>query len=111
MADVAAEEERLRAVELERARSSALDLENGLRLARAAADGEVALDSRDPADDRLAGALISILVAADYATARTEDLGDEQYRYFVAVDWDALDAMAERIGLPPATRLLDERPV
>jgi hypothetical protein len=111
MADVAEEEERLRTAELERARSSALDLENGLRLARSTAGGEVALDSRDPAEDRLAGALISILVAADYATARTEDLGDEQYRYFVAVDWPAHDALAERIGLPPVTRLLDDRPI
>ena len=34
MADVAEDEERLRTTELERARASALDLENGLRLAR-----------------------------------------------------------------------------
>jgi hypothetical protein len=109
MADVAEDEERLRTTELERARASALDLENGLRLARSVGAREVVLDSRDPAEDRLAGALISILVAGDFATARTEDLGDEQYRYFVAVDWPALDAMAERIGLPPVTRLLDDR--
>lgn len=110
MADVAEEEERLRTTELERARESGLDLENGLRLARSMGDREVVLDSRDPAQDRLAGALISILVASDFATARTEDLGNEQYRYAVAVDWGALDAMAERLGLPPVTRLLDERP-
>src|SRR4051812_22599625 len=94
MADVAQDEERLRTGELERARASALDLENGLRLARSAGSGELALDSRDPAEDRLAGALISILVASNYATARTETLGDEQYRYHIAVDWAALDAMA-----------------
>jgi hypothetical protein len=111
MADVAEDEERLRTSELERARESALDLENGLRLARSAGATEVALDSRDPAEDRLAGALISILVAGDFATARTEDLGDEQYRYYVSVDWPKLDAMSERIGLPPVTRLLDHRPV
>jgi hypothetical protein len=108
MADVAEDEERLGSVELERARGEALNLENGLRLARATG-GELALDSKDPAEDRLAGALISILVASDFATVRTEDLGDEQYRYYVAVDWAALDAMAERIGLPPVTRLLDDR--
>jgi hypothetical protein len=111
MADVVEEEERLRTVELERARASALDLENGLRLARSAGGRELALDSRDPAEDRLAGALISILVASNFATARTEEVGDEQYRYDVAVDWPALDAMAVRLGLPPVTRLLDERPV
>jgi hypothetical protein len=111
MADVAEDEERLRTTELERARDSALDLENGLRLARSTGGGELALDSRDPAEDRLAGALISILVAGDFATARTEDLGNEQYRYYVTVDWPWLDEMAVRVGLPPVTSLLDERPV
>lgn len=110
MAEVAEDEERLRTSELERARESALDLENGLRLARSAGDAEVALDSRDPAEDRLAGALISILVAADFATARTEELGDDQYQYYLSVDWPKLDAMSERIGLPPVTRLLADRP-
>jgi hypothetical protein len=110
MADVAEDEERLRTTELERARASALDLENGLRLARSTGERELALDSRDPAEDRLAGALISILVAGDFATARTEELGNEQYRYFIAVDWPWLDEMAARVGLPPVTRLLDERP-
>jgi hypothetical protein len=111
MADMARDEERLRTAELARARASALDLENGLRLARSAGSRELALDSRDPAEDRLAGALISILVTSDFATARTEELGEEQYRYHVAVNWAALDAMSERIGLPPVTRLLDKRPV
>lgn len=110
MADVAEDEERLRTTELERARASALDLENGLRLARSTGAREVVLDSRDPAEDRLAGALISILVAGDFATARTEELGDEQYRYSIAVDWPWLDEMAVRSGLPPVTRLLDEHP-
>lgn len=110
MADVVEEEERLRETELERARASALDLENGLRLARSAGAPEVTLDSRDPAEDRLAGALISILVAADFATVRTEELGDEQYRYHIAVDWPWLDEMAVRIGLQPVTHLLDQHP-
>ena len=82
-----------------------------MRLARAAGSRELTLDSRDPAEDRLADALISILVAGDYATARTDDLGDEQYRYHVAVDWAGLDALAARLDLPPLARLLDDRPV
>jgi hypothetical protein len=109
MADVGEDEDRLQRIELERARESALDLENGLRLARAAGTRELPLDSRDAAEDRLAGALISILVASDFATARTEVLGDKQYRYHIAVDWPRLDALAERIGLPPVTRLIDCR--
>ncbi|MFN8634694.1 MAG: hypothetical protein U0893_12630 [Chloroflexota bacterium] len=111
MADVADAEERVRSVELERARACALDFENGLRLARAAPGLELTLESVDPAQDRLAGALISILVASDLATVRTDDLGGEEYRYHVAIDWAALDGMAVRIGLPPVTRLLDDRPV
>src|SRR5262245_32765162 len=111
MADVAEEEERLRTTELDRARSLALSLENGLRLAQAAGSPELTLDSRDPAEDRLADALISILVAGDFATARTDDLGNEQYRYHVAVDWAALDALAARLDLPPLAHLLDDRPV
>ena len=92
MADVMEEEERLRSTELEQAKAQALNLENGLRLAQAAGSARsLPLDSRDPAEDRLAGALISILVASDFATVRTEELGDEQYRYHVAVDWPRLD--------------------
>jgi hypothetical protein len=112
MADVAEEEERLRTAELDRARDLALSLENGLRLAYGASDRELALDSRDPAEDRLADALISILVDGDYATVRTEDLGTEQYRYYLTVDWAALDALAARLDLPPVTRLVqNDRPV
>ena len=59
-----------------------------------------------------AGALISILVSSDYASVRTEELGNDQYRYHVAVDWARLDALAERMGLPPVAQLLtDIRPV
>lgn len=111
MADVAEDEERLRTTELDRARSLALSLENGLRLARTAGSTELALDSRDPAEDRLADALISILVAGGFATVRTDELGNEQYRYHIAVDWAALDALAARLDLPPLARLLaDDRP-
>ena len=112
MADVREEEERLGWSELEQARAQALNLENGLRLAQARGDTELPLDSRDPAEDRLAGALISILVSSDFASVRTEELGNDQYRYHMAVDWARLDALAERIGLPPVTQLLtDIRPV
>jgi hypothetical protein len=111
MDDVAQEEEELRTSELDQARASAPNLENGLRLARAAGDAELPLDSRDPAQDRLADALISVLVTSGFATARTEDLGDEQYRYHITVNWPRLDEMARRIDLPPVTHLLDDRSV
>lgn len=108
MADVMREEERLEETELERARDAVPDLEKGLRLARAAGDREVAFDSRDPEQDRVAGALISTLVASNFATVRTEDLGDEQYRYHVAVLWPTLDAFAARLDLPPVAEILGD---
>jgi len=107
MADVVQEEERLGTDELDRARASVPDLEAGLRLARAAGPREVAFDSRDPAQDAVAGALISTLVTTDFATVRTEDLGNEAYRYHIAVDWSALDAFAARIDLPPVAEMLE----
>lgn len=110
MADVLESEQRLVSAELDRAHEAAADLERGLRLARSSGASELTLDSRDPTEDRLAGALISILVASDLATVRTDDLGNEQYRYHVAVNWPALDAMAERIGLASIDRLLGGRP-
>jgi hypothetical protein len=109
MDDVVRDEERLQDDELERAREAAPDVETGLRLAQAAGDREVAFDSRDPEQDRIAGAVISTLVASDYATVRTEDLGNEQYRYYVAVLWPKLNAFAEQLGLPPVAAMLDER--
>jgi hypothetical protein len=106
MADVARDEERIVADELERARDSVPDLEAGLRLARAAGPGEVAFDSRVPQQDTIAGALISTLVSSRLATVRTENLGDEAYCYYVTVDWPALDAFAARVGLPPVADML-----
>lgn len=108
MADLMEDEERLRSTELDQAQAHGLNLENGLRLAYTRGGSELPLDSRDPAEDRLAGALISILVSSNFATVRTEDLGDEQYRYHVAVDWQRLDWLAERIGLAPIAQLLAE---
>jgi hypothetical protein len=106
MADVMREEDRLVTSELDRAKSSVPDLEAGLRLARAAGLGEVAFDSRDLKQDAVAGALISTLVSSRLATVRTEELGGEAYRYYVTVDWPALDAFATRVGLPPVAEML-----
>jgi hypothetical protein len=108
MADVVRDEERLQEEELERARESAAGVETGLRLARAAGEREVAFDSRDPAQDRVAGAMISTLVTSGFATVRTEDLGGEQYRYHIVVLWPRLDAFAARLGLPPVAEMLEE---
>ncbi len=107
MADVMREEHDVAEDELERVDAAFNAVEEGLRMARAAGSGEVQFDSRDPEQDRLAGALIANLVATDFATVRTEELGDEQYRYDVAVDWQRLDALAARLDLPPTDRMLE----
>ena len=99
MAEVLEEEQDLADEELDRARERLADFEAGLDRARAAGPGEVPFDSRDPEQDRLAGALITYLVATEFATVRTEDLPGDQYRYHIAVDWPRLDAFAARLGL------------
>lgn len=100
MAEVAEEEERLIADEFERARAALPDFERGLRGLRSARPDEVIFDSRDPEQDRIAGALIAYLVSTDFATVQTEDLPGERYRYRIAVDWDRLDDFAARLDLP-----------
>ena len=107
MADVKREERDVAEDELARVDGAVPSVAEGLRLARAAGGGEVPFDSRDPDQDRQAGALIAYLVATDFATVRTDDLGDEQYRYNIAVNWPRLDDLAARLGLPPVDRMLE----
>lgn len=109
MADVKREERDVAEDELARVDAAVPAIGEGLRLARTAGDGEVGFDSRDPDQDRLAGALIAYLVATDFATVRTDDLDDEQYRYNIAVNWRRLDDLAARLGLPPVDRMLEGR--
>jgi hypothetical protein len=100
MAEVKEEERRLIDEELERARAALPSFELGLRAARTAGDGEITFDSRDPDQDRIAGALIAYLVSTEFATVRTEDLPDDRYLYHLRVDWTALAAFARRLDLP-----------
>jgi len=99
MDQVLEEEQRLADEALDRAREDLPAFEAGLRKARAAGGREVTFDSRDPDQDRMAGALIGYLVATDFATARTEELPGDQYRYHIAVDLPRLDAFARRLGI------------
>ena len=99
MDQVLEEEQRLANEALDRAREDLPAFEVGLREARAAGGREVTFDSRDPDQDRVAGALIGYLVATDFATARTEELPGDQYRYHIAVDLPRLDAFAGRLGI------------
>ena len=108
MADVKREEQDVADDELARVDEAVPAVADGLRMVRAAGGGEVGFDSRDPEQDRLAGALIAYLVSTDFATVRTDELGNEQYRYNIAVDWRRLDDLAARLGLPPVERMLEK---
>ena len=65
--------------------------------ARAAGQGEIALDDRDPAQDRMADALIRFLVSFDLAASRTEETEPLHYIYHVAVDWPRLTEVARAV--------------
>jgi hypothetical protein len=100
MADVKEEERRVEDAELERAHETLPEFEEGLRSALRAGEREIAFDSRDQRQDRVAGALIRYLVSTGFATVRTEELGGDAFRYHIAVDWPRLDDLAARLGLP-----------
>ena len=100
MDEVVEEEHRLIDEEFDRAHDALPAFEAGLRRAREAGSAEVAFDSRDPEQDRMAGALIAYLVSTEFATVRTEELSADAFRYHIAVDWPALDDFAARLTLP-----------
>jgi hypothetical protein len=104
MADLIEEEQRRVREELDRAEEAHGAFEQGIHLARSAPASELALESRDPEQDRVAGVLIAYLVSTGFATVRTDELPGQQYRYSIAVDWSRLDAFAARLGLPAASR-------
>ena len=88
--------------EADRAAELADPFRQGLILAyraRVAGRAEIALDDRDPAEDRIADALIRFLVSFDLATSRTEESEPLHYVYHVAVDWDRLREVAGATGV------------
>ncbi|MBI3964286.1 MAG: hypothetical protein HY329_01520 [Chloroflexi bacterium] len=88
--------------ELGRALPNAVAFRSGLVHAfrrRTVAPGALVLDSADPEQDQIAGALIGVLVRARLATAETEELGGERYLYRVNVDWNKLADTAAEAGI------------
>jgi len=74
----------------------------GLRLAAAgAAAGQpaIALDDRDPEQDRIAAALVHALVRTDLAASHAEETEENHYIYHLTVDWDALRGVAAEAGV------------
>ena len=114
-ARLAEAERQVAAERLEEAQADVAAFRTGLEQARARAPqrdpsragdpapgGEVAFDSADPAQDRLADVLVRHLVRTGYASARAEERGPGRYVYFLSVDWPQLDALAVRLLGPSA---------
>jgi hypothetical protein len=83
--------------EVERANQLAEAFDRGLALAYRTR--ELALDDRDPEQNRIADALIFFLVRFDLATSRTEETEPLHYTYHVSVDWDRLGEVARAAGV------------
>ncbi|SRR5579884_1573908 len=100
--DPQAEEAQLARQELATARADLPEFERALvdawRRSRGKSE-EIVYSSADPAQDRAADVLIRYLVTTDMATVRSEEVGPRQYRYYLAVDWPALLALADHLGL------------
>jgi len=95
------EEARIAREDMEGARTNLPDFERAPTDAWRRSGGsqrEVRYDSADPEQDRAASMLIDYLVTTGTATVRTEERGEQQgtpqYWYYIAVEWDALFAMA-----------------
>lgn len=88
--------------ETERAHDLRAPFAAGLRLAAAgAAAGQpaIALDDRDPEEDRIAAALIHALVRIDLAASHAEETEENHYIYHLTVDWEALRGVAAGVGV------------
>src|SRR5690242_11233744 len=59
----------------------------GLRAAQQTGTAPLVLDDADPQQDELASALIRFLVKPHLATAESEEIAPDHYRYQVTVDW------------------------
>jgi hypothetical protein len=99
--ETADDEARIAREELESARANLPEFERALGEAWRRSGGtqrEVRYDSADPDQDRAADVLIQYLVTTRTATVRTEERGEQngqqQYWYYIAVDWEALFALA-----------------
>ncbi|HEV2065300.1 MAG TPA: hypothetical protein VGR08_00585 [Thermomicrobiales bacterium] len=84
--------------EEDRAHHLASSFEAGLHRAwhRARMGGhEIALDDRKQDENRIADALIQLLVRFDFAASRTEQTDSRHYIYHISVNWDRLRQIAD----------------
>lgn len=79
--------------------------------ARARGREEIALDDREPDEDRMADALIRFLVSFGLAGSRTEETEPLHYVYHVAVDWERMEGVARATGVDLDGALRQRAPV
>lgn len=91
----AIDREHERADEIAPAFAAGLDL--AWQRARHGGD-DISLDDRDPDQNAMASALIEYLVRFDLAESNSHDVGDNQYVYDIAVDWNRLREVAAANG-------------
>jgi hypothetical protein len=83
--------------EEDRAHHLAASFEEGLHRAwhRSRMGGhEIALDDRNQDENRIADALIQLLVRFDFAASRTEQTDPMHYTYYISIDWPRLREVA-----------------
>jgi hypothetical protein len=102
----AVQRERARADELADAFADGLVRANR---ARARGQAEIELDDRDPVHNRVADAMIQLLVSHHLASSRSEPTKEYHYVYYIAVDWDRLGEVANEAGVDLAEAVKGKR--
>lgn len=96
--DLAAEQQKTMREEEQRADDLAAPFRTGLLradAARRAGGDSISLDDRKADENSQADALIHFLVRSDLATSRARETDQYHYIYTIAVDWDALERVAQ----------------
>lgn len=68
----------------------------------------VRLNSADAAQNRMADALIQFLVRPGFATVQTDETAPDVFAYTIAVDWPALQRVADEAGISLEEALRDQ---
>jgi hypothetical protein len=101
-ADIEADQRDVERRENERANELFEPFRAGLQLAhRARSLGQetIALDDREPEQDRIADALIRFLVRYELASSTTEETEPRHYIYRIGVDWERLADVARAVDV------------
>ena len=96
--EIAADKRRIFKEEEQRADELTDPFRHGLRradAARRAGGNAISLDDRKSDENAQADALIHFLVRSQLATSTSRETDEHHYIYTIAIDWDALDRVAQ----------------